>query len=248
MDSEQAKIILSAHRPGRDDVESDALLSEALAAMENDPVLAAWFAEQQAMDAGMRAAVRSIQIPSHLRESILAQSKTLAFPTHRTSWASPIWLAAAALVVIGIVAGLFLPRDKRPSFAVLESEIPQLTAAHQHPFEGKSADIDKIRAWFASNGAPSDFSMPGSLKAAQGMGCEVVSVEGAKVSLMCFKAGDSYAHLYVVDRSQFSQAPAVGTEPHMQQAGEYAMASWSEGNLTYVLAARGSVDSVKRLL
>lgn len=248
MDSEQAKIILSAHRPGRDDVESDALLTEALAAMESDPELAAWFVEQQAMDAGMRDAVQSIEVPAHLRDSILAQSKTVVFPAHRTSWARPIWLAAAALVVIGVVAGLLLPRDKRPSFAILEAEIPQLTAAHKHPFEGRIAEAEKIRSWFASNGAPSKFDMPASLRAAKGMGCEVVDVQGAKVSLMCFRSGESHAHLYVVDRSQFSHAPVVGEKPQMQQAGEYAMASWSEGNLTYILAARGNVDSLKRLL
>src|SRR5687768_16075679 len=104
MDREQAKLILSAMRPGRDSAKDDVLFEEALAWLENDPELAEWFAAHQEGDNAMREALRTIQPPAHLRESIIAEAKVIPlgpptvrrFPLH-------YWIASAAAIVVGLV-------------------------------------------------------------------------------------------------------------------------------------------------
>jgi len=249
MDSEQARLILGAYRPGRDDA-GDALFAEALAQMERDPALAEWFSDQNAADESMRSAMRSIQPPAHLREAILSSAKITPFPTARFSWSRPAWLAVAAAVVIGLGAGFFFSSGQggKLPLAALDAEIPRLTDAHKHAVESGAGDLDKIRAWLAANGGAADFAVPGGLKSRGGVACEIASVRGQKVSILCFGLGGGRtAHLYVVDRSQLSDPPPVGT-PEIRQQGAYATASWSDGGHSYILAQRGDADSLRGLL
>jgi len=252
MDTEQARIILSAHRPESDDAEEIALFEEALAVMERDPGLAEWFAGQSRLDTAMRDALRSIQPPADLKAAILADAKTVDLPvTARPNpWITPTWLALAATVAVAAGIVFLVPHkpDTRVPLAAIDAAIPQMTRAHEHPYATGDDDIGKIRTWLASNGGAEKFDVPAGLRGIHGMGCEVASVQGAKVSIICFEMpGGGAAHLYVMDRSALRNAPPEG-HADIQQHDGIAMASWSDARHSYILAMPGSDNAVRALL
>jgi hypothetical protein len=275
MDIEQARHILSAHRPGRDDAEDRALFEEALAQTERDPELAEWFAEQSRLDDLMRDALRDVEPPADLLAAILASAKPagqdeapagsafsrqensgkcLARPETETRrqnpWITPTWLALAATVALAAGVGfLVMPRGgPRVPLAEIDAAIPQMTRAHEHPFATDDGDIGKIRAWLASNNGATGFDVPAGLRGIHGMGCEVASVNGAKVSIVCFEMpGGGAAHLYVMDRSALRNPPPAD-HAEIQQRDGIAMASWSDARHSYILAMAGSDNAVRALL
>jgi hypothetical protein len=252
MDTEQARIILSAHRPESDDAEEIALFEEALAVMERDPGLAEWFAGQSRLDTAMRDALRSIQPPADLKAAILAGAKTVELPatTRPNSWITPTWLALAAAVAVAAGILFLVPHgpDRRVPLAAIDAAIPQMTRAHEHLFATEDNDIGKIRAWLASHGGAKGFDLPAGLRGISGMGCEIASVQGAKVSVVCFEMpGGGAAHLYVMDRSELRDAPPEG-RANIQQHDGIAMASWSDARHSYILAMAGSDNAVRALL
>lgn len=279
MDTEQARIILSAHRPESDDAEEIVLFEEALAVMERDPGLAEWFAEQSRLDTAMRDALRGIEPPADLKAAILAgampsrEGEAPAEPTlfnvaeestdrqeprppgipveaaRPNPWITPTWLALAATLAIAAGIVFLVPhKDTRVPLAAIDAAIPGMTRAHEHPYATDDDDIGKIRTWLASNGGAQKFDVPAGLRGIHGMGCEVASVHGAKVSIICFEMpGGGAAHLYVMDRSALRNAPPVGHADFQQHDG-IAMASWSDAQHSYILAMAGSDNAVRALL
>lgn len=249
MDREEARIILSAYRPGRDDA-ADPAFAPALALLDQDGELADWFANQHALDIILQSAVRSIEPPADLKASILASAKMVEPPAAHRQWQYPVWLAAAA--VVALLAGLsflILPHHgPKTSLASIDAAIPRLTRAHEHPFATDDGDVEKIRHWLAGNGGDKGFVVPRGLKGIQGMGCEVTAVNGAKISILCFELHNGgAAHLYVMDRSQL-QNPPPDLKPEFQERDGIAMASWSDGRHSYILAMPGSDSEVRALL
>lgn len=249
MDREEAKIILSSRRAGKDSPESDALLEQALARMEDDAELAEWFAEHCAMDDAMRGALGTIVPPAGLKEEILAAAKVTPLPVGRRRWSvHPAWLAAAAVVALAVGLSLMLPARGGLTLARMNEEIPRLTPLHDHGFGSETGNIEEVRKWLAANGGTGNFEVPQGLKGRGAVGCEVASIEGTKVTILCFHLeGREPAHLYVVNRGQVSPAPPERAADFSQD-GEFAVASWSEGNLSYFLALRGNEDEVRGLL
>jgi hypothetical protein len=249
MDREEARIILSAYRPGRDDA-ADPVFAPALALLDQDGELADWFANQHALDLIVQGAVQSIEPPADLKASILASAKTIPLPASRTAWQFPVWLAAAAAVALLAGAAFLIQTHNGPktSLAAIDEAIPKLTRTHEHPFATDDGDVGKIRSWLAGNGGDNGFVVPRGLKGIQGMGCEVTAVNGAKVSILCFELHNGgAAHLYVMDRSQLENPPP-DLKPEFQERDGIAMASWSDGRHSYILAMPGSDSDVRALL
>ncbi len=110
MDNREAKFILSAYRPGGQDA-SDSRLSEALEQARRDPMLEGWFRDSIAFDAAMTEKVRGIDVPSDLRENILAGVKVSRVP----HWKNRLrkWTIAAALI-LGATLGSLIWHSARP--------------------------------------------------------------------------------------------------------------------------------------
>jgi len=248
MDCEQAKLILSAACSGEEFPEGDPRLEEALLLMENDPALAEWFAAQNELDEPMRQALRTIEPPAHLKESIMAAVKVTPFPAPQGRLFPMLWMAAAGFVALAaVVAILITPRGGPLNTAnFLSKDIPRLTPEHNHAFG--SRDLATVHSWLASHGGATNITVPDGLKNLGGAGCEVVSVNGTKVSILCFHLGHGRtAHLYIVDRSQLSTPPPQD-KPSFTQQGEYAVASWSHGDQSYFLAAEEEPESLRKFL
>jgi hypothetical protein len=72
MNREEAKQLLELCRPGNTEDRQDPALTEAFALLESDAALKAWFDEQQAIDARISEHMQSVEVPAHLKASILA--------------------------------------------------------------------------------------------------------------------------------------------------------------------------------
>ena len=72
--NDQAKLLLSAYRPGGADA-TDPAFAEALAQAGRDPQLRAWLEESQRFDEAIAGKLRSVEVPANLRATILAGAK-----------------------------------------------------------------------------------------------------------------------------------------------------------------------------
>src|SRR6185295_12013962 len=117
MNNQEAKFILGAYRPDGSDA-TDPMFAEALTMVERDPELRDWLERQRAFDRAVAAKVRAIVPPAELREAILAGGR--ASRPRRLWWTNPVVLvAAAAMVVLGVVSYSIMPRLSRPAVSDL---------------------------------------------------------------------------------------------------------------------------------
>ena len=251
MDSRQAKEILWLYRPGIDD--ADPQFAEALTYAQGDAEVRRWLDEQNAVYAALRAKVKEIPVPVDLPDPILAGHKVVR-PV--VWWRSPFAQGAAAVVVIGLslywivfqLGWLRQGAGNAPTgFAAFRDEMVYYAAAG-YKLDVKSSSLDELRQQFVRNGWPSDYSVPlGLTKLAVRGGC-LMKWQEHKVSMLCLSAPDGRGvWLYVVPRAALPNAPAQST-PQIATEDDYATASWSEGDKTYLLAAKGNEAFLRTLL
>jgi len=90
--------------------------------------------------------------------------------------------------------------------------------------------------------------LPGGMATLSPVGCQKFVFHGHNVSLICFTMTDGHvAHLFVVSQSAISDPQDNGT-PEFNQVQGWATASWSDGHMSYLLAAQDSPDALKQLL
>ena len=70
MNSSEAKEVLLLYRPGTADA-ADPQIAEALELARRDPELGRWFEQHRAFQKAMRAKFRQIEVPAHLKTSLL---------------------------------------------------------------------------------------------------------------------------------------------------------------------------------
>ena len=250
MDNDRAKMILSAYRSDGADA-SDPIFAEALAQAQRDPELARWFAEERALGERMHAALQSERPPVDLKDALLLAANVGRMPAHRSWWARPVWLAAAAAAIV-LFAGLAffaLKPDRAPmTLAGVTSEMARLQREDRISLGAMTSDPVQIQRWLKEHDGPSDFAAPAGLASQMRLGCQVLDINGNKVSLVCFQVGgQQMVHLLVIDRRRLSDPPVVG-KPILMQEGELAFATWTEGDRTYVIAGRGRAESLRQWL
>jgi len=247
MNNEQAKVILSAYRPGGEDAASPQF-AEALEQARRDPELARWFAEERALDTAIAAKLKVAPVPAHLADTILAGRKVIA---PAPWWRQPGRLAAAAAVVFWLgLAAIWLPTLRAPTLAQLQAAAPRLLDGLDR-LDLATNNLAGVRAWLASRSAHEDFVLPAGLQTMTPLGCRIFDWQGRKVTLVRFKldgtggvAGE--VHLFVVDAAALRRAP--GDSIRFAQLGRWATAAWREGSHVYVLATLGDEAKVRTLL
>mgnify|MGYP005858717269 CR=1 FL=1 len=253
MDNEQAKLILSAYRPGGEDA-SDPFFAEALDQVRQDPELSQWFTEQRRFDQSIQAALQADAPPSGLRESLLLNRKIVRMTepaTRNRFWAKPTsWMALAASIILLIGIGLMLRAGTATPMSGEQfvQKVLDLNTGGQISLGKMSSDPEELRQWLAHRRSPSEFELPGSLKKIGAMGCQTFTINGHKVSLLCFMLDkDRIVHFFVIDSNNLEGAP--GSQPRFQQVDNIAIATWSEGGRTYVLAGKDvDEETLSRLI
>jgi hypothetical protein len=248
----QAKEILMLYRPDTADAD-DPAFAEALALCERDPELKRWFEDHCAVYKALRARFKQIPIPEALKEQILAERKV-----HTTQWRRPAIVAVLALIV---VVATFIYMNTNPAlrpeptgFLAYREEMVSY-ALRQYSMQLLTKDLNEIRGFFAGTNGVADYVLPRSLEQqAQAAGCVAFTWQGKPVSMICFHSGRPLAPgqqtdvwLFVIDESAVPDGPSNPT-PKIERVNRVTTASWSTGRRTYVIAADGDEQFLKRFL
>ena len=168
MNSSEAKQILLLYRPGTADA-ADPQMAEALELARRDPELGRWFEQHRAFQKALRARFRQIEVPAHLKTSLLIQSRApqpIIMPA-QAWWRSPVWLTAAARGVALARAGRrcwLKPRRARTGLPTIEARMVS-EAQREYRMDLVTNDMRQVRQFMAQRGAPADYECPGDWSA-----------------------------------------------------------------------------------
>jgi hypothetical protein len=243
MTREEAKQALMLYRGNAADA-ADPEIREALAVAAADPELKDWVERQVAFHSTIREKLRGIKVPAESREELLASTQ----PSHRST--QPLnhrstepptlrhrtTLAIAAMfVLLGFLAFMLFRPDPAPDrFEHFQARMVG-TALRQYRMDIVTNDMRQVRQFMASQGAPSDYKLPPGLENLHLTGGGALVWRSNPVAMVCFDRGDEQMlFLFVTRRSNLKDPPPA--QPQVQQISELATASWSEGEMTYLLA------------
>jgi len=232
MNTQEAKFILQAYRPGGEDA-NDPQFAEALQQVKNDPELAKWFAEQTAFDSAMSRALQQVMPPDQLRENILAGGRVTspAFWSRRAVW----WAMAASFVLL-LSLGTFWLNSMR--FAVYMDKMAAASANSQDHVDAKISDLGQIQAWLADRGVETNFILPIALSGLPTTGCRILDWHGHKISMICYMLeGPRHVDLYVAEKSDFMFPPP--DKLHFGKINDLITAGWSRNDKVYVMIGQG---------
>lgn len=244
--SDEAKLILSAYRPGGQDA-GDPAFATALAAAQQDTALARWLAEHQEFDTLMAAHLRAVAVPADLRARIIAGGAASRARPRRAGarW----WALAAVVAILATFAGLLVKKDagladwQRRGLAVLED-----LEARRSKFDFEHRDAAVLAAWLGDHEVPQPGSLPPALSNRRTYGCKTIAWDGHKMSLICFDlGGDVVAHLFTTDRAGLTRVPPDGP-PRIVRHGAWTVALWNDGPKTHMLATDGGAEPLRRVL
>jgi len=243
----EAREILLLYRPGTADA-ADPQIAQALELASSDPELGRWFAEHRAFQNALRAKFRQIEVPAHLKTSLLIRgtAQPPILPP-RPWWRSPVWLSAAAAVLLLLgLAGAWLKPRAPDRFANYQSRMVS-EAQRQYRMDLVTNDMRQIRQLMASRGAPADYDLTRGLEQLQLTGGGRLTWRSNPVAMVCFDRGDKQMlFLFVLKRSAVKDPPPA--TPQLARVRQMLTASWTRGDNTYILAGPEEADFVKKYL
>jgi hypothetical protein len=236
MDNREAKFILSVYRPDGQDA-SDQRFAEALNQVRRDPMLERWFGASVAFDA---------TIAEKLRENILAGVKV----SRPLRWSSPLlrWAVAAAVLMAAIVGSLTLREMTRPRLSGWQTQgLRTITSLvdGQSSFDVHSQSARQLVNWLQTNRAPVASKLPRNLETLNSLGCKTFLWDQELVSVICLTRPDGGLIHLVITKASAASDLARRNEPQLVQHGQWATATWREGEMIYMLALEGSRDQLR---
>ena len=253
MNRDEAKLILQAYRPGGRDT-GDPFFAEALAMVEKDVELSAWFVEQQAFDARIIGSIQQVRVPSRLRAEILAENKTRPAPL--LAWwreifarQSPAAWAVATLILIVLGVTLFWNHSPfKPGFANYSEQMVDTAMLDQHHVDRDVSDLKIAMASLSMDIAENDLALPGRLERGIGLqGCRALEWHGQKVAMLCFmpKAG-GHVDVFMTAASIFPDSPPTD-QPRFAVSNGSPIASWTHAGEAYLAVSHGDETILKNL-
>ena len=239
----QAKEILLLYRPGTADAEDPQIVA-AVELARRDPGLARWFERHCAFQEAMRAKLRQIEVPAHLKAALLAQQNIIRPPIW---WQRPVWLAAAAAVVLFLgLAAIWLKPANPDGFANFQARMVS-TALRVYRMDLVTNDMRQLRQFIAGKGAPSEYQLTKGLETLQLTGGGCLQWRSHPVAMVCFNRGDDQMlFLFVMKRSALKDPPAE--TPQVSKVTELQTVSWTRGEYTYVLAGPEEPQFLRKYL
>ena len=249
----EAQQVLLLYRSGSTE-SGEPQMAEALRLAQQDPELGHWFEQHCAFQRAMRAKFRQIEVPAHLKASLLVrgQLQPAVVPSERARWWRSSWLGAAAVAAVlvgvfawwlrvGSVSGLAV--DSIGNFRA--RMVAQVLRSYEANMTIVTNDMRLVRQDLAARGAPADYVLPRGLEHLELTGGGRLTWRRNPVAMVCFDRGDKQMlYLFVLDRSALKHPPP-GT-PQLAKVSELMSASWTAGNKTYVLAGPEEEDFLKK--
>ncbi len=255
MTRDEAKVILQSCL-AHDAMPGDERMEEALAMVQQDEELAAWFENEMSFDQIVRDKIAEVAPPPGLKERILAAAPAtgntpIPFPAQERSWwQNPKFISLAACIILVFTFGslLFDPQslEADPDIPDFYQDVAH-TSKQLPALESNSDDLDELRAYLSSRGAPSPGPLPEKVDPLEEVGATAFIWQGSPVALVCMHDGSDY-QLFVIDLAVFGDDDVPPTHAELHQVEDVALMAWaSEGHL-YVLTVVGSVDSLQSLM
>ena len=247
MNSSEAKEVLLLYRPGTPDT-ADPQMVEALELARQDTELGRWFEQHRAFQKAMRAKFQQIEVPAHLKTSLLTQKPAQqSVITPPVWWRSPVWLSTALVVLLLLgLAGVWLKPPSPDRFANYQSRMVS-EAQREYRMDLVTNDMRQVRQFMASRGAPADYDLARGLEHLRLTGGGRLTWRSNPVAMVCFDRGDKQMlFLFVMKRSAVKDPPPE--TPQLSKVRQMFTASWTHGENTYVLAGPEEADFVKKYL
>lgn len=248
MNREEAQFILRAYRASGADA-PDPQFTEALELARQDPELARWLAEEQALDAAAARALRALQPPPDLRAQLLAARKIL----RPTPWRRlPAWLAAAAAILLLLWLGSVV-RTRSPKAIAgnpldsLRREAVRAALDLVGHVEESGLDPGHMQRWLVEHRGETGYVLPRGLTEQRVIGCKVVNWQGHRLTLLCLKPNRDHIDIVVVNAADFPGL-RLGLTPEFAEEAGLTTASWVQEGRLYVMAAGLSRDALARYL
>ena len=245
MDNREVRSVLSAYRAG-EECDQEPRFAQARRQLQADPEMADWWKDEQELDRLIGLKLESIPVPAGLKERLLA-AETLISRT-QVIWPRKIALLAASIVLLAVFfgswQGLFQPattladyRDEMISFVRLDPAL-----------DLKTSQLSEVRAFLKQRAAPSELALSPRLQQMSPLGCRTLRFRGRDVALVCFRGEDGgLIHLLVIGRKAMGKNGDNG-KPQFAQEGEWMTAAWKDHAHAYLLAAKGSRETLAKYL
>jgi len=253
MTREAAKQILLLHRPWLD-TPPDTETAEALAMLEQDAALRAWFEQHCQWQRAVRNSVRAVSPPEAFREQIVSECQA-----RRRSMSRRKLLAAATtilLIGVGIEAYLLFGDRIAPeevTFAAYERRMGR-DALRLYRMDLETNNLTTIREFLATRQSPANYELPPGLSAVKATGCVATKWQGRPVSMICFNTGkplqpnqSSDLFLFVMAEDHLPDAPKSQI-PTFAKVNQLNVARWSAGGNTYLLATEHALEELQKNL
>lgn len=240
MTNDEAKLILSALRPGGED-QTDPLFTDALAQARLCTELNDWLAGEQAFDRVFAARLREVTPPPHLRSAILAGARMSRKqpPRGMAGWLQSGPFRALAAVFLLLLGGGFwwrnattLDRWQRHAIGVL-----QKIEEGKVSFDHTSPDPTQLLAWLKEHGKKELAQHPKTLDGKTTYGCKTWDYQGNPISLMCFDwDGQHTVHLFTSPAKGLPRVPGAQA-PLQGVVGGFETLVWTSGENVHMIAS-----------
>jgi hypothetical protein len=231
MNRGQAKEILMLYRPGTADAD-DPEIQQAMKVARQDPELKLWFENHCQFQQNIRSKLRAIEVPEHSKLALLAGRKIVPLPPW---WQKPVWLAAAACIVLMLTLVPLLPQPTTPDRFTNYRDMMVSIALRNYRMDWETNSMAGLRQLIASRGAPADYDLPQGLEKLKLTGGAALSWRSNPVSMVCFDEGNKKMLFLFVMRNAGVKGAPLTPDPQLVKVSSYLTASWRNGNKTYVL-------------
>ena len=224
--------------------DADPQFAEALEQTKRDPELRSWFEQHRAFQQALREKFERLPVPPDLKEKILAQNKIVR-PT--VWWGKTAWLAAAAGIVLAVGWAAFWSKPQpHDRFADYRRRMVR-TALRDYRMDLVTNNLNQIRLFMKTNGAPADYVLSKSLEHLSATGGGLIPWRDNRVAMVCFDRGDKQMlFLFVIARSAIRDAPPEN--PEWVKINDLMTAGWSQEDKTYLLAGPETPESLRKYL
>jgi hypothetical protein len=264
---EDAKSLLVACRPNGADA-NDPRMAGALALVERDTELRAWFEAEQQSDKIISKKLKAAPLPEGLLEQIHAgaRARIAASPLACADggeeesdiapdnvgwrWQPSRTLAmAASFALMGLIAVLWFNRTPVAapgSFAAYRADMAQFL--REFPRLDITTDrLPEVREWLQQQHPLTKVNLPKALEQFPSIGCRTVEWQGKKLALVCFMVEGQVVHLFVLPRNTFPDA-GDHPKPVLAKVGSQNTASWSGSDNQYLLVTQADKELLEKLL
>ncbi len=241
MNREEAKQVLLLYRPGPS-ANNDPEFADALELARRDPELGEWFEEHRQFQETIKAKLCQLEPPNSLRQALLSQHKVVHLPAWRFK---PVWLAAAAAVILLVALVRFWPTSMLPNRFDDYRAMMVSRATLQYGMEFRTKDQNALRQLIRAKGAPADYQLTPGLEKLPLTGGGSLHWRSNPVAMVCFDRGtNDMLFLFVLKTDAVKDPPPE--QPRLAKVNSMMTVSWTRGDKTYVLAGPEEADFARK--